>query len=486
MRKILTVLLCTVMMALLAANASAQILSGTVNAMDVGEYKYIRGGTQVYNNMDRGTVEALMRMRLYVEYFEDDVSKGMDNADYHTTLTIRGDANTLWQVTAHSTRGENQKWYISLKKHTVHTDEDKNCDCDLCGGPAHTQKSGSCECKKCGTEMHTYGDSMIVTNKCCCTVCYKSMHDISAFAAKDPTCTEKGNSRYWYCSKCHYYFLNENYDRAYLKKEDYALSKPEIPALKHAVSHVEEKKSTCFEKGNIEHWYCERCNTSFADEQAMEKVQDVSLPLDGHSDAVHYPGDPSTCKEQGTMEYWQCGVCNEKFSDKEMTRAVDDITLPLAGHSLTIHQLPAEADCTNPARDEYWQCSVCDEKFSDDQGREAYEPGTLQGALGHDWQQDYSYNEDSHWQGCRRSGCAAEKARSAHQFTLIVEKAPDAKNPGSGTEVCTACGYRRAVVLDPVGVPQTGDKTHGALLAGMLLMSGAAIVTLRKKRSSCN
>ena len=54
----------------------------------------------------------------------------------------------------------------------------------------------SCICGETGTE--TFKDGA------------PNGHVLTKTEAKDPTCTEKGNTAYWNCANCHKYFSDEN------------------------------------------------------------------------------------------------------------------------------------------------------------------------------------------------------------------------------------------------------------------------------------
>ncbi len=279
------------------------------------------------------------------------------------------------------------------------------------------ENNHKCTCDTCGqdyTVEHTYenDDSIVVTDPTCtekgyttytCDDCgytydsdYKdaSGHELTATSAVASTCTEKGNSAYWYCSTCTKYFDSEdctneidegdwileldsdnhNYttevtdptctDKGYTTytcewcgnsyDSDYEDAKG------HSLTLTSEVDSTCTVQGNSAYWYCSTC-TKYFDSEACDNEIEVDswiLPLDdtNHSYIAGTPVEP-TCTEQGYTTY-TCEWCNDSYNDD-----YEDAK----GHSLTLTEEVAST-CTEKGNSAYYTCNTCGLYFSDENG----------------------------------------------------------------------------------------------------------------------
>lgn len=99
-------------------------------------------------------------------------------------------------------------------------------------------------------------------------------HTMTEIPAVDATCTEDGNSAYWYCSTCEKYFSDED-GRTEITVED------AIVAAAHTLTHVDAKAASVTEEGNIEHWNCSVCGKYFADSSATTELteEEVIIPM---------------------------------------------------------------------------------------------------------------------------------------------------------------------------------------------------------------
>ncbi len=108
-----------------------------------------------------------------------------------------------------------------------------------------------------GDDMSVEDDAMVHLKKSC------GSHDWSDRVVKEPTCTEPGLKEY-VCKNC-----------GETKTEP-------IPASGHKfpLTHVEAKKPTLTEEGNIEYWTCSVCHACFLDPEAKTEVKssEVTLP----------------------------------------------------------------------------------------------------------------------------------------------------------------------------------------------------------------
>ena len=190
-------------------------------------------------------------------------------------------------------------------------------------------------------------------------------HQLSKTDSKAATCTEAGNTEYWYCSVCKKYFSDED------EKKEISLADTVIPATGHQLSKRDRKAATCTEAGNIEYWNCSVCGKYFRDNEGRQEIllADTAIPA-GHQ-LNKRDSKAATCTEAGNTEYWTCNICGKYFSDeagtKETTLAAT--VIPATGHQLSKTEGKA-ATCTEAGNIEYWNCSVCGKYFRDNEGRQ--------------------------------------------------------------------------------------------------------------------
>ena len=197
------------------------------------------------------------------------------------------------------------------------------------------------------------------------TVVPATGHQLSKTDSKAATCTEAGNTEYWYCSACKKYFSDE------AGTKETTLAATVVPATGHQLSKTEGKKATCTEAGNTEYWYCSVCKKYFSDEAGTKEttITDTVIPATGHQ-LNKTDGKAATCTEEGNTEYWTCNICGKYFSDEDGRQEISlvDTVIP-AGHQLSKTEGKA-ATCTEAGNIEYWNCSVCGKYFRDNEGRQ--------------------------------------------------------------------------------------------------------------------
>ena len=90
--------------------------------------------------------------------------------------------------------------------------------------------------------------------------------NVTAYEANEPTCTEPGNSAYWYCADCGKYFS----DAACTEEIDE--NSWIIPALGHAEEVVPGKAPTCTETGLTEGKKCSRCGATLVEQTVIDAL----------------------------------------------------------------------------------------------------------------------------------------------------------------------------------------------------------------------
>ena len=204
--------------------------------------------------------------------------------------------------------------------------------------------------------------------------------------AKAATCTEAGNIEYWHCTRCDGYFTDAD-ARTVIQAADIV-----IPALGHVnpLAYTAAKAATCTEAGNIEHWYCSRCDKYFSDEAAENEVAAADIVIDalGHVDPLEYTAaKAATCTEAGNIRYWYCSRCGKYFSNAGATTeiALADTVIPAKGHNNPLYHVNGiPASCTAEGLIEHWWCTACDRRFSDAGAEtEISQADTVIPAIGH-------------------------------------------------------------------------------------------------------
>ena len=175
--------------------------------------------------------------------------------------------------------------------------------------------------------------------------------DLEHMNAEEPTCTEEGNSEYWHCSACGKYFSDENAANE-IQKDSWV-----IPATGHgALEHFIAKEPTCTEAGNSEYWSCPDCGQCFSDSEGQNAIEKdtVVIPATAHSKKQHFEPTAATCTESGNSEYWYCPDCEKYFADADCEEEIakDSWMIEAKGHSYSSEW---------SYDDEYhWHAAICE------------------------------------------------------------------------------------------------------------------------------
>lgn len=101
---------------------------------------------------------------------------------------------------------------------------------------------------------------------------------------------------------------------AYAQLNGLALKSPTEfpPEHVHTLTAVAAKDSTCTVKGNIAYWYCAECLKYLSDANGTDEITkaETELPLAEHTE-VTIPGKAATCTEAGLTNGTKCSVCGE-------------------------------------------------------------------------------------------------------------------------------------------------------------------------------
>lgn len=82
---------------------------------------------------------------------------------------------------------------------------------------------------------------------------------------------------------------------------------------KHQMQHVDAVAATCTEDGNTEYWYCSDCGKYFSDAEGKNEIADLNstvISAKGHDLGEWETAKAATCTEDGYKER-ECSVCHE-------------------------------------------------------------------------------------------------------------------------------------------------------------------------------
>lgn len=102
----------------------------------------------------------------------------------------------------------------------------------------------------------------------------KHTHVMTAHEAVAATCTTAGTSAYWECTGCGKFFSDED-GNSEIDDIDAWLAEGGagyVAALGHNKTHYPAVAATFDAPGNIEYWYCDRCEKYFSDENCENEI----------------------------------------------------------------------------------------------------------------------------------------------------------------------------------------------------------------------
>lgn len=186
-----------------------------------------------------------------------------------------------------------------------------------------------------------------------------AIKDIKMVPAKAATCTEDGNSAYWYSESTQKYYKDS------LGKTEIAAGSWVIPKLGHSMSHVAAKDPACTTAGNIEYYKCTRCGLFFKDQDGSEEItkESVVIPAKGHK-LTKTEAKSETCTENGNSAYWTCSECGKYFADAKGEKEIkkDSWVIPASHKGVDkIEQATFDKDGHVKTT-----CSVCKEVIRDE------------------------------------------------------------------------------------------------------------------------
>ena len=125
---------------------------------------------------------------------------------------------------------------------------------------------------------------------------YAENMTLEKIPAKAATCTENGNSAYWYFDDYKKYFSDAN------GVNEITAESTVIPATGHDLTNIPAKEPTSTQAGNIEYWVCSTCGKYFSDEQGKVEIENVVIPATGHSSPAKTPSQQAADKIESAKD----------------------------------------------------------------------------------------------------------------------------------------------------------------------------------------
>ena len=365
---------------------------------------------------------------------------------------------------------------------------------------------------------------------------YAENMPLEKIQAKAPTCTEDGNSAYWYSAAFDKYFKDEN------GVNEITAESTVIPAKGHGESEVKgAKEATCTEDGYTGDKVCKVCGEILERGTVIEKLGHVwgepewNWSEDGASCKVTFTCQnnsehkespnvtvtsevktPATCTESGVTTY----TATVDFNGSTYTDT-KEASVPATGHELKKTDAK-EATCTEDGNIEYWFCETCDKYFCDETATDeialadtvleatghSYENGkcTACGEIDPDFKAVIIEGANGSWQKGTKDGLSfTSNAAFAHFLKVQVDgkdlDASDYAVKEGSTIVTLKAEYletlsvgkhtlaivsetgtaeteftiKAAAVADDTAVPQTGAGSNVALWIAVMLAAGTAL-----------
>ena len=338
------------------------------------------------------------------------------------------------------------------KTETIAKDASNHADygTELKNAQAATETSkgytGDKVCKGCGAVLEKGKDIEPLGHK----------HTLTKSDAKAPTCTEKGNIEYYTCSGCKKIFS----DAAGTKE----ITDVTVPAKGHQYGEWKVEKEATETKSGLKSRVCKVCGN---------KEEKIIEPLGHKHTLTKTNAKAPTCTEKGNIEYYTCSGCKKIFSDKEGAKEINDVTVPAKGHQYGEWKVEKEATKTAEGL-KTRVCKVCGNK---EEKKIDPLPDNTTAA-----QKIYDIGGNNNGYAYVNGGTCGEKDKPAGKDDP-TEKCAEPATAGKAPANVKTNEKSGAKIVKTDGGKNTGDNSVLFVVTGLLVLSGAAFVVTKKKRS---
>lgn len=163
----------------------------------------------------------------------------------------------------------------------------------------------------------------------------EKVHTLTKVEAKPATCSEEGNNTYYVCKDTECGCKKIYSDAA--GQNEINLADTVVPATGHSLEKVVAKEAKCTEKGHLAYWKCTKCGKMFKDSEGKVEITSENIEVDalGHDkdNLKHVEAKKETYKNDGNIEHYICPRCGKKFADPDCKKELTDaeIIIPKKG-----------------------------------------------------------------------------------------------------------------------------------------------------------
>lgn len=151
------------------------------------------------------------------------------------------------------------------------------------------------------------------------TIASNGSHVITKVDAVAATCTSSGNIEYYVCEACDAYFSDE------ASQHEITIDDTIIESEGHDLEFVPSTKNSCDEAGNIEHYYCDKCEKHFSDPAGLNELTDNSWIIEAGHKLTYIEAREATFKEAGVkVSHYHCEICLNNYLDIDATELITE------------------------------------------------------------------------------------------------------------------------------------------------------------------
>ena len=283
-----------------------------------------------------------------------------------------------------------------------------------------------------------------------CTVCGLAYGELDStnhtaiehVVAKEAKCNTAGNIEYWKCNDCEKFFSDAQCTTEITDKTTVVINP--VGTEHENLKKIEAKNSTCKDKGNIEHWYCDACGKRYSDAAATQEITEAQaekpLSTEHTWGAWTYP-EGYTCAAGGKLSR-TCSVCGK----------TEEKTLNPGEHAELMTEPAIPPTCTTEGKTAKIYCRKCGN---------VVQPAEAVPAAGHQYSGAVATGkgDGTHTLACTVCGKAGDpiecvdadrdcvcdvcKQQLAHTFTNYVSDGnATCAEDGTETATCDVCGKK--------------------------------------------
>jgi transposase-like protein len=147
-------------------------------------------------------------------------------------------------------------------------------------------------------------------------------HTLTFSPYKAPTCVLNGYNEYYKCDACEKVFTDET------ATNETTLEDLVISPTGHNISYVAYKEMTCLEDGNIEHYYCNKCDKHYKDADGVVEIFNNAWLIEANHDLTYIEAKDASYYEDGyTISHYHCNKCSSNYLDSAASDIISEEVL---------------------------------------------------------------------------------------------------------------------------------------------------------------